>query len=304
MRIAALVLTSLVIALQAGCAGEGGDEGPDRLAVAVSIAPQAWLVEQIAGDAATITTLVRSGESPATYQPSDAQISELMKASVYFRIGVPFENGPWFEAIRASERVEVVDTRRGITLREVDAHRHHHDEAAHEENASGTGGHTHGLDPHIWLSPPLLKLQARTIAEALKTRDPARAAVFENRWTRLEQRLDELDEAIRRTLTPVRGRSFLIFHPAWGYFADEYGLKQVAIEIEGKTPTDHELTALQQFARNERIDVVFVQPQISGQAAEAVAAAIDGRIEALDPLAAEVEANLLRVADVLAEALR
>ena len=261
-------------------------------------------VEQIAGDAATITTLVRSGESPATYQPSDAQISELMKASVYFRIGVPFENGPWFEAIRASERVEVIDTRRGITLREMEAHRHRHDEAAHEENASGTGGHTHGLDPHIWLSPPLLKLQARTIAEALKTRDPARAAVFENRRTRLEQRLDELDEAIRRTLTPVRGRSFLIFHPAWGYFADEYGLKQVAIEIEGKTPTDHELTALQQFARNERIDVVFVQPQISGQAAEAVAAAIDGRIEALDPLAAEVEANLLRVADVLAEALR
>jgi zinc transport system substrate-binding protein len=119
----------------------------------------------------------------------------------------------------------------------------------------------------------------------------------------LEQRLDELDETIRRTLAPVRGRSFLVFHPAWGYLADEYGLKQVAIEIEGKAPADHELTALQQFARDEQVNVVFVQPQISGQAADAVAAAIGGRLEVLDPLAADVAANLRRVAGALAEGL-
>jgi zinc transport system substrate-binding protein len=305
MRTAAsLLLTLAIIALSAGCAGEPADGGGDRLAVAVSIAPQAWLVAQLVGENATIITLVGPGESPVTYQPTDAQISEVMKASVYFRIGVPFENGPWFDAIRGSARVHVVDTRRGITLRDMDAHRHDEREAQKAEEAPESDEHPQGLDPHIWLSPHLLKIQAHTMTEALVKLDPARAAEFDSRLGQLEQRLDQLDASIRRILQPFRGRSFLVFHPAWGYFADAYGLKQVAIEIEGKTPTDRELTAVQRFAREKRINVLFAQPQISGQAAEAVARAIGGRLEFIDPLVPDVENNLLRVAEALAKALR
>jgi len=293
MKPAALFFLFLSLILLLGaCEDHRADDDDGALTVAVSIAPQAWLVEQLAGADASIITLVRGGDSPATYQPSDAQISAVMKASLYFRIGVPFEGGPWFEAIRTSPRCKVIDTRRGITLRAMGAHEHEHDEDA---------GDAHGLDPHIWLSPPLLKIQARTMTDALSELAPARSAEFEDRLTQLESRLDELDEALRRTLQPVRGRPFLVFHPAWGYFADEYGLRQVAIEIEGKEPADHELTVLQELAREEGIAVVFVQPQIVGDAAEAIAGAIGGRVETLDPLAADVEANLRRVAEALLE---
>lgn len=307
MRQAALFFLFLsLISLSSACERDRADDGSEKLTVAVSIAPQAWLVEQLAGANANIITLVRPGESPATYQPSDAQISAVMKASLYFRIGVPFESGPWFEAIRTSQRCRVIDTRRGITLRAMDARGHEHEDAppGAPEDARDDVEHAHGLDPHIWLSPPLLKTQARTMTEALSELAPARTDEFQRRLAQLERKLDELDASLRRSLQPVRGRSFLVFHPAWGYFADAYGLKQVAIEIEGKEPADHELTALQKLAREEGIVVVFVQPQISGNAAKAIAGAIGGRLETLDPLAADVEGNLLRAAGAILESHR
>lgn len=307
MRQAALLLLFFFLTtLPPGCERDRADDGSEKLTVAVSIAPQAWLVEQLAGEDANIITLVRPGESPATYQPSDAQISAVMRAPVYFRIGVPFESGPWFEAIRTSQRCRVIDTRRGITLRAMDARGHEHEDAGPgtPENARAHDEHAHGLDPHIWLSPSLLKTQARTMTEALSELAPARTTEFQGRLAQLEKKLDELDATLRRSLQPVRGGTFLVFHPAWGYFADAYGLRQVAIEIEGKEPADHELTALQELAREEGIAVVFVQPQISGNAAKAIAGAIGGRLETLDPLAADVEENLLRAAELLVESYR
>ena len=102
-------------------------------------------------------------------------------------------------------------------------------------------------------------------------------------------------------MEPYKGRAFFVLHPAWGYFADEYDLRQFAIEREGKSPTDAELTELQRSARREGIKVVFVQPQVTGRGARAVATAIGARLERLDPLAADVDANLLRLADAIAE---
>ena len=307
MRQAALLVLFLSLTtLPLACERNGADDGNGPLTVAVSIAPQAWLVEQLAGADANIITLVRPGESPATYQPSDAQISAVMKASLYFRIGVPFESGPWFEAIRTSQRCKVIDTRRDITLRAMDARQPEHEDAGPgaPEDAGDDDEHARGLDPHIWLSPPLLKIQARTMTEALSELAPAHAAEFQGRLAQLERKLDDLDGTLRRRLQPLRGRAFLVFHPAWGYFAEEYGLRQVAIEIEGKEPADHELTTLQALAREEGIAVVFVQPQISGAAAEAIAGAIGGRLETLDPLAADVEENLLGAAEALLDSCR
>jgi len=296
-----LLAACLLGALFCGCGKRTAAEDDDRITIAVSITPQAWLAEQLVAAETKIITLVRPGESPATYQPTDAQVSGVMKAAVYFRIGVPFESGPWFEAIQRSEKVKVVDVRRGITLRAMDEHHEETGAGAAEDNRTDRG---QGVDPHIWLSPRLLITQARTMAETLIELDAANAAAYQRRLAELEEKLGALDETIRRALAPIKGKTFLIYHPAWGYFADDYGLRQVAIEIEGKKPTDRELTALQRLAREESIRVVFVQPQISASAADAIARAIGGRIETIDPLAGNVEANLLRVAEALLDSYR
>ena len=289
-----LILSFLVVA---GCGGTAGDPGGrEKMVVAVSVTPQAWLVEQIGGQHVEVLVLVQPADNPHSYQPSDAQVSRVMQAGVFFRIGVPFENGPWFDAIRSSSRVPIVDTRQGISLREseCDAHGEHEHEHDH--------GHAHGEgDPHIWLSPRLLKIQARTIARTLAELDPPHQADYQKNLLALDDRLDQLDARLRELLHPVAGKAFFVFHPAWGYFADEYGLEQVAIEVEGKQPSDAELTGIQVKARELGIRVVFVQPQITGQAAQAVADAVGARVERLDPLARHIEENLLRAAEAIAQ---
>jgi zinc transport system substrate-binding protein len=204
--------------------------------------------------------------------------------------------------------MKIVDTRGDIQLRDIEAHRHG-DDPPHKEHDHGDGEHEpacdHGCgkDPHIWLSPPLLKRQAVLIAEALAAAAPEHAEAFDQNLQGLLARLDTVDAEIRNRLAPHDGKAFFVFHPAWGYFADEYGLRQIAIEVEGKEPSDSELTEVQQRARESGAQVIFVQPQISSQSAEAVAKAIGGRVEELDPLAEDVAAGLLAAADAIAESL-
>ena len=297
-----LVLTAIVIAAVA--CGRSGERSPSSevgvVRIAVSIPPQAWLVERVGGDELNAVTLLSPGDSPATYQPTDIQISRLMQADVYFRIGVPFENGRWFQAVAASGGPDVVDLREGVPLRAME-HTHGEEPDAGRDHATGAD---ESHDPHIWLSPPLLKIQAGTVAETLSRMYPQLAADIETNLSDLLEELDRADEEIRERLSAFRGRAFYVFHPAWGYFADEYGLRQEAIEIEGKEPSDHELTEFQELARRDGIPVIFVQPQIAGESARAVARAIGAGIRILDPLAYDVLSNLRRVADELAEVLK
>lgn len=250
----------------------------DRLQIVVSIPPSEWLVEQIGGDQIEVSVLVTPGESPATFTPSDAQVTDLMRSRVYFRIGVPFEKGMWFDAVSKMGRLEIVDLREGI---------------------EGLGD-----DPHIWLNPRLLTIQAETVAEVLMQADPSNRAQYQVNLRRLNSRLETLDTEIRQSLAPFEGRSFFVFHPSWGYFAGEYGLQQVAIESGGREPSDQESTRLQEKARQDGITVVFVQPQIQGRGAQAFAKAVGARIEILDPLAADVAANLAATTTQLIQAFR
>jgi zinc transport system substrate-binding protein len=247
-----------------------------------------------------VLSILSPGDSPHTYQPSDAQISRILQTRLYLRIGIAFEEGPWFAAVRSAGRPVIVDQRAGVPLKAMAEH--HHEEG---EPAAASGGEgEEGLDPHIWLSPRRLKIQAATVARALAEADPARADEYRANLEALLQELDELDARLAERLAPARGRTFLVFHPAWGYFAADYGLVQEAIEIEGKEPSDSELTAIQRLARERGIGVVFVQPQIAGLAARAVARAIGARLETLDPMDRDLPGNLLRAAAAIAEASR
>jgi len=302
---------TLVLCLLPGCAPSWeGQSAGHAITVAVSIVPQAWLVEQIGGEHVRVITMIKPGESHEAYQPTDAQVSQIMGAKVFFRIGMPFEQSPTFRSIQSSGKLTVVDVRQGMELRPMSRHSHADDtggggafagagqHARHHEDPEETA------DPHVWLTPRLLAIQARTVAQTLQQLDPANHDDYHRRLEAFLERLAQADRAIRATLAPVKGKAFFVFHPAWGYFADEYGLRQVAIEVEGKDPSDRELTELQKLARQERIKVVFVQPQISSRAAEAVAQAVGASVAILDPLVPDVAENLQRVARTLADSYR
>lgn len=290
-----------------GCHPSSPESQPKRLAV-VSVMPQAWLVRQLGHPYFDVLTLVQPVDNPHTYQPTDAQVSRVMQADVFFRTGMPFEKGSWFQAIQSSQKLSIVDLRQGIPLRRMERHVHHEESDRHSQEMPQPDPHQPGgeeaSDPHIWLSPRLLKIQAATVAQNLSRIDPAHQDDYQHNLQLVSRQLDQLDTRIRQRLAAAKGKAFFVFHPAWGYFADEYGLHQVAIEVEGKQPTDAELTKLQEEARREGIKVIFVQPQITGQAAGAVAAAVGAHLEQLNPEAEDVPASLLHAADAIAESYR
>jgi len=302
-------LLAISLLLASGCRPPHQD---GRLRLAVSIIPQVWLVKQIAGPNADVISLVAPGESPHTFQPSDAQVSRLMEAAVYFRIGAPFETGPWFQAIEKSGRVQLVDLRRGVEMLAMgDEHEHEHE---HDGDHDAKDGDHHpaqcshcsvdGKDPHIWLSARILKTQAGVIAETLARIDPSQAGVYRANLSSVVRQLDDLDAKVSALLAPHRDKSFIVFHPAWGYFARDYHLKQVAIEVDGKEPSDKELTETQRLARQTGVRVVIVQPQISGRGAQAVAEAVGGRVAVVDPLTEDPLGTLMQMATLIAESSR
>ncbi|MGB5745121.1 MAG: zinc ABC transporter substrate-binding protein [Sedimenticolaceae bacterium] len=265
------------------------------LEVFVSVAPLKTFVEQIGGDHVAVREMVQPGYSPATYDPSPQQIAALSKAALYVRTGVPFELA-WMARIRAANPdMRILDARVGIDLLGLPRH-------AHAGHAEGHAEDAH--DPHVWTSPPLVKHMARNIHDALAELDPAHAPDFARNRDAFLEVLDELDRTIRELLAPLRNRRFMVFHPAWSYFAAAYGLTQVPIEGEGKEPGARSLAALIEQARREAIRVVFVQPQFDDRLAAQVARAIDGRILVADPLASDYVDNLRRVARQFAQAMQ
>jgi zinc transport system substrate-binding protein len=265
------------------------------LQVFVSVLPQKTFVEKIGGDHVQVHSMVRPGHDPHSYDPTTQQIAALAKADLYMRIGVPFEDA-WMERIRAANpKMQIVDARAGIELHPEEEHHHdeHHDDEHHDEAS---------MDPHVWTSPPLVKRIAATIRDALTALDPANEQEYSRNYSAYAKEMDDLDREIKQQLSSVSSRRFMVFHPAWGYFADTYGLTQVAIEHEGKEPGARALSALIRQAREEGVKVIFVQPQFSTRSAKTLAHAIGGRVVVIDPLSPDYAQNMRRVSREIAEA--
>jgi len=293
----------------------------DKLPVFVSIVPQKYFVQQIGKDLVDAQVMVQPGASPATYEPKPQQMADLSKTKIYFAIGVPFEKA-WLDKIAAANpNLRVVHTDHGIEKLAMTAHHdhddhekgeHHGEEKHGDEKGEHRGEAEHdkdhhdqaGLDPHTWLSPPLVKIQAQTILNALQEADPAHQSVYEANFKEFTAQIDQLDADLKKTFEGKEGLQFMVFHPAWGYFAHAYGLKQVPIEIEGKDPKPAQLQKLIQHARESGVNVIFVQPQFSTQSAEVVAREIGGQVVFANPLAEDWMANLRQVADKFQAALK
>lgn len=272
------------------------------LTVFVSIQPQQYFVEKIGGDAVTVHVMVAPGASPATYEPKPRQMAELASAALYFAIGVPFER-TWLDRFRsANKNMKVIPTQEGIERVFM---------AGHVHGESGDDSHAHHghdgdgfKDPHVWLSPPLVMMQARNILNALQTADPARADQYRHGYRQFIQEVASLDTALMaRFGNKDRPLEFMVFHPSWGYFAQAYGLRQIPIEIEGKEPKPADLGKIATHARANRLQTIFVQPQFSRKSAETIAKTIGADVAVLDPLAPDWADNLKRAAESIAKAV-
>ncbi|MFZ7111037.1 MAG: metal ABC transporter solute-binding protein, Zn/Mn family [Desulfatiglandales bacterium] len=260
--------------------------GSEKIKAFVSILPQAYFVERVGGALVDVEVLVGPGKSPATYEPTPRQMARLGRAGVYFRIGTPFEKGFIDKVSRTHKGLAIVDTRKGVALRYF---------------ARSRGGQV--PDPHIWLDPKRVKVQAATITETLCSLAPRSAAVFEENLAAFQADLDRLDEKISQTLSSLRGSRFYVFHPSFGYFGESYGLEQVAVEIEGKEPSPKQLSDLIDQAGKDGVKVIFVQPQFARRNAEAVATAIGGAVVPIDPLPRDYLKSLEEMAENLKTAL-
>jgi zinc transport system substrate-binding protein len=260
----------------------------DKLNIFVSIPPQAYFVKKIGGQHAEISVMVEPRQSPASYEPSPRQMVKLARADLYFAIGVPFE-AAWLSRFRsANPDMKIIHTEAGVEKKPID--RHGKGQGAH-------GSHEAGIqDPHIWLSPPLVMIQARHILDGLISADPDHRADYESGYLRFIRSLAELDLRLMKQLAGIENQRFMVFHPSWGYFADAYGLRQIPIEIEGKEPKAKEVQELIEAARANGIDAIFVQPQFSTRQAGIIADEIGGRLVVADPLAEEWAENLESIA--------
>lgn len=314
-RVAIAIFIS-ILAVCAGFPAHAADKPDGKVKVFVSILPVAYFVERVGGPNVEVNVLVGPGQDPHSFEPTPRLMTKLAEARVLYKMGFPFEENLIKKIGSAFKNIEVVDLQQGIQLRPMTEEEAEAEEAEHGHGHGKEAEHGHGhekgeehshdageMDPHTWLDPKLAKIQAKTVADTLSRIDPSRMATYEENLKVFQADLDSVNERLAKALAPVKGKSFFVFHPAWGYFGDAYGLKQVPVQIGGKEPTARQLAKLVSHAKEDGVRVIFVQPQFSKKTAETLAKSIGGAVVALDDLAPDYLKNLQEMAGRIDTAL-
>jgi len=271
-----IMALSLVLVAAAAVSCSGQEQQSEKLGVAVTIVPYADFVQQVGGDRVDVTTMVPVGASPHTYEPTTGQMTALSEAEVYVQVGsgVEFELTWMDNLIAQNPSMLVVDSSAGIGLI--------------------------GNDPHIWLSPANVEIIVENICDGLIAVDPDNADYYRDNRDRYLDEIDDLDEYVSDKLAGYTVRYFLIYHPAFGYFARDYDLHQLAIEHGGKEPTPQVMQQCIDLAQQHNISYVYTNPAAAQEFAETIADSIGGETATLDPLPEDYIENMYDVADALA----
>jgi len=272
----------------ASCVPTGGQGTGGKIGVAVTILPQLEFVNAVGGDSVNVTVMVPPGASPHTYEVTPAQMVKLSNAKAYFKVGSPIEfELTWLDKLIAQNKdMLVVDCSKGINLIE-----------SNDPDEPGT-------DPHIWTSPRNVKTMVKNVCAGLSQVDPQSRQYYEQNRDLYLQKLDALDAEMGASLAGTDNRTFIVYHPAWGYLANDYGLRQLGIEQEGKEPKAAYMSRLINEASVQNIKVIFVSPEFDSRSAEAIAREIGGRVVIIDPLAGGYLENMRKVASAFKEALK
>ena len=273
--------------------------------ITVSVLPQKYFIEQIAGDLVEVNVMIPPGASPATYEPTVLQLQNLKNSMAYMRIGYVGFELTWLDKIQSVNReMPVIDLSIGVEL--ISEESHHGDQSGEQTgdqsgDPSGdqTGDHHSGIDPHIWLSPKNAGIIAKNIYDALADHMPEkRETLYENYKAFLERR-DSLDNYIRDELKLLKNRGFICYHPSLSYYAKDYNLQQHPMELEGKTPTSAHLKRLTDLGNKENINVILLQKQFDQHNAEVLAKEIGAEIVLIDPLDPEWYDQMIYITDRL-----
>ncbi len=284
----------IIILCCAACEGKrnGNNNDSEKPAIAVTIEPQRYFTEAIAGDKFDVVTIVPKGVSPETYDPTPQQLVELGKSKAFFRIGhIGFEK-VWMERLlENTPHIQDFDTSKDINFI-FDEHHHHHNDEAH---SCGDG-----VEPHIWNSTENAYIIARNTYKALSQLDKENETYYLQRYDSLCQVIAQTDSIICGMFSkPKKRQAFMIYHPALSYFARDYGLLQISIEEGGKEPSPAHLKNLIDFCRNQKVDVIFIQPEFDARNAEIVAKETGARIIPINPLNYNWQQEMISIAKAL-----
>ncbi len=280
-----LLAMTIIISLPA-CTAAVQPAG-DRIGVMVTVLPQVEFVNAVGGDRVDVTAMVPPGANPHTYEVTPAQMAKLSRAKMYAKVGSPIEfELTWLDKLADQNHdMLMVNCGQGISMIE------------------SSDPDEPGIDAHTWTSPRNVKIMVNNICAGLSQISPADQSYFEKNRDSYLEKLDALDTDIRSSLAGISSRTFIVYHPAWGYFALDYGLKQLGIEREGKEPQAAYMARLIKEARENNIKVIFVSPQFDTRSAEAIAREIGGRVVSIDPEGRDYLDNMRNVADAFREAM-
>jgi zinc transport system substrate-binding protein len=286
-----IVLILAVALAVASCASGTGEA--EKQVITVSILPQKTFVEKIAGDDFDIQVLVPQGASPESYTLLPSQLKKISGSLVWFRLGyIGFELS-WREKVEQLNRnMEVVDLSEGLDL------------IVGEEVQHGDHVHLEGVDPHIWLSPRLVKQMAGRMTEVLARLNPEKSTEYQTNYQKFVKEIDLLDVQLRNSLKDYQGRSFITFHPSLSYYARDYGLVQYPLESGGKEPTAQHMAKTIELARRENIDVIYIQSEFDREHARVFAEEIKGKVIDVWPLNPAWEENLVEMTNLMIENFR
>ncbi len=275
-----LLVFGFFLMLLLGCASQNENNGTGKAIVGVTIAPQTEFVERIGGNKVEAVLMVPPGASPHTYEPTPRQLEKISSADMYAKVGsgIEFEISWLGNLIDLNKEMLVVDCSEGIELL--------------------------GTDPHIWLSPKNAKIMAENIYQGLVEVDPGNVVYYSKNKEQYLQELDGLDLLIENSIKGKENRKFIVYHPAWGYFADEYGLGQISIEDEGKGPTPKGIVSVIKQAKENNISVVFASPEYSISSAETISQEIEGNVLLISPLEKNYISNLEQVAETFKQHMK
>jgi len=272
------------------------DNNARQLHIYTAIAPLAFIIEQIGGSHLTVETLLPRGQDPHLFEPGPRLLHKLSKADIYLMSGLPFERLLIKKITTSHKKLTIINVTKQISFWESD---HYLD--GHDYFDNDTDAHDHAQrDPHFWLGVQQLHQFITAAARSIRDADPTHAATYHHNTARLLARLNSVHARNQTLLRPYRNRIFFAYHPAFGYFARTYELRQHTVEINGRQPGPRSIAVLVKQARAADVRTIFVQPQYDTKGAQAIATAINGSVMPLDPLAKDVIQNLETMAQIIA----
>lgn len=285
------LIFSLTLAVVAAVAGGCGSRRPAADAFYVSILPLRSLVVGIVGDDFPVEVLVPPGAGPETFEPTVRQFAALNDAQSIFATGLlEFETAL---LAKIADPAKVVDLSDGVEL--IAGSCSHGCKHA----ATESGHRAHGIDPHIWTSPKALRRMAANAYAVIHKRYPDSVRYTEN-YRMLQAEIDRLDERVGETLARSGTAYFMIYHPAMTYYARDYGIRQIAVEQEGKEPSAKRLAALIRQARADSVGRILYQRQYPRSTVETIARDMGAEAVEIDPLREDVLVNIAEITDLIA----